>query len=1079
MTERIGKYQIIRELGEGGFGKVFLATDPQLANRRVAIKVMTTAEDAGLRQRFRNEAVTAASLKHPNIVTILEYGEHEDRPFIAMEYLEGEDLAKRQSHEPALTLFQKVNILDQTAAGLYAAHSHPSVILHRDIKPANVMLLRDGTVKIMDFGIARLSADKATRLTSANMVIGSIAYMAPEQLTHGVSDVLTDIWSFGVLAYELLSGINPFTGDEKTQIMYRITCVEPPPLTEVMQECPPELSAIVMRALHKQRTERYQSLEDTGFDLRIVLGELRTSLAQQILQSAENLYATGDLDASMRVVREALEIDTDLRDARFLREKLLRELRQRAQQKRIAELLTEAQGFETAEDFDEALARVWEALQLDPMDAGLQSRHDALKQLKVKKEHYTSALEAGFRELAAGNLAEAERHVADASSFHLGANAVAELRLRVEEERTRREQQQQKAQAEQQRQELIRETLSDAYQLCKRGEVDLALARVNETAGRVGDAPEIARVLQELTQAVEARDRTAEVARKLETIERLVREKQLDRARQACDLALRQYPSDPLLLGQSALIAQLLAKHAVEARAAELLQRGNFEEAIAFLQAELKNSPADASLLALAATARQKQKDQLVQNLISEVRTHADQKRWKTASAAWEKAAALDPSHPALAGVSEELARGRAEHLAMCCGEVQSAIAVGEYKRSADLLADMRSRFPEEASIASLSQALTEAKKKHRDLPRVPSNVAAAKGAEGPPARSRVSKLWWIAEILVLLAGASARRFLTTSDSSKQQVSRSISAKPSSLEFRFQTGSAEMPAQELNLAGVSSTIDTAAPDWVDVHSAIQGDAAKLTVTLKPEQLAAGEHSGTMMVTSGGVTVQIPVRAVVTERDAHRLSADRHEVQFTETQTAAVLALNAPAPVSFRISGAPDWLSVTPASGRAPARIQLKALTGRVPPGEYSASLTILGDNSASAEAVLVRLKVRDAGKQNNGPIPDPRTGDAKKPDPPPPPPQVTVRQDWGGLESGMMVWRGQLLPGATIELTKDSVLENSRKFPWITVTTVMVQALPPAVVVEQPSRANSWNRIRVANQGTQTLETVTLSWKIE
>src|SRR5579872_122203 len=173
LPERIGRFQVRTELGRGGFGKVYCAFDPTVG-RLVAIKVLSEA-GKDIISRFRNEAIVAGNLRHNNIVTVYEFGDHGGNPFLVMEYLEGEDLHQIIAARKPLTLLQKCTIMSQVADGLNYAHRHG--VVHRDVKPANIMVLADGRVKIMDFGIARLTANRdATRLTQQGSVIGTLLY---------------------------------------------------------------------------------------------------------------------------------------------------------------------------------------------------------------------------------------------------------------------------------------------------------------------------------------------------------------------------------------------------------------------------------------------------------------------------------------------------------------------------------------------------------------------------------------------------------------------------------------------------------------------------------------------------------------------------------------------------------------------------------------------------------------------------------------------------------------------------------------------------------------------------------------
>ena len=211
LPAQIGRFLVQSELGRGGFGRVFKAFDPTVS-RLVAIKVLTAGGQDVL-TRFRNEATVAGNLRHENIVTVYEYGEYEDKPFLAMEFLDGEDLHHAIATKRPLSLLQKCQIMSQVAEGLYCAHSNG--VVHRDVKPSNVMVLGDGRVKIMDFGIARVIRDsEATRLTQEGYMLGTLLYMAPEQMAGNETDALCDTFAYGVIYYELLTGRYPIRASD-------------------------------------------------------------------------------------------------------------------------------------------------------------------------------------------------------------------------------------------------------------------------------------------------------------------------------------------------------------------------------------------------------------------------------------------------------------------------------------------------------------------------------------------------------------------------------------------------------------------------------------------------------------------------------------------------------------------------------------------------------------------------------------------------------------------------------------------------------------------------------------------------
>lgn len=268
---RLGKYEILSELGRGGMGTVYRARDPVL-DRVLALKTMSPAilAEPGMRERFLREARSAARLQHPNIVTIYEFGEVEGAPFIAMEYLEGDDLVDAIEKGRLADLGARLGVLIQLAEGLAYAHRHG--VVHRDVKPANVHVLPDGSVKIVDFGIAWLEGGSG--VTRTGVLLGTPSYMAPEQFTGEAIDHRVDQWAVGVLLYELVSGRRPFEASTVPSLIYRILHSPPPPLDPGLLSLPRPLVGIVERALCKEPARRYPGLEVMARELRDVLDDV-------------------------------------------------------------------------------------------------------------------------------------------------------------------------------------------------------------------------------------------------------------------------------------------------------------------------------------------------------------------------------------------------------------------------------------------------------------------------------------------------------------------------------------------------------------------------------------------------------------------------------------------------------------------------------------------------------------------------------------------------------------------------------------------------------------------------------------
>ena len=268
--QSIGRYELLEKLGQGGMGIVYRARDT-LLERIVAIKVISAPieQNAELRERFFREARAAGQLSHKNIITIHDLGEYEGQPYLAMEYLEGQDLLARMAGPHRISLRRRVEIATEICEGLDYAHVHG--VVHRDIKPANIFITDAGTVKILDFGLARLVTSELTR---SNMMMGTINYMAPEQIRGERVDHRGDIFSTAVVLYELLSGRRAFDAESFAATLYKILQEVPEPLQNIDPTIHPELTRIIERGLAKPRDERYQHMSEMLLDLAVYRQQL-------------------------------------------------------------------------------------------------------------------------------------------------------------------------------------------------------------------------------------------------------------------------------------------------------------------------------------------------------------------------------------------------------------------------------------------------------------------------------------------------------------------------------------------------------------------------------------------------------------------------------------------------------------------------------------------------------------------------------------------------------------------------------------------------------------------------------------
>jgi eukaryotic-like serine/threonine-protein kinase len=290
----LGHYRIVELIGRGGMGEVYLADDTRL-QRRVALKVLARelASDPDRRERFDREARAAAALNHPNIVTIHSVEEAGGVPFLTLELIDGQTLAD-VIPEDGLPLDRLLTLAIPLADAVGAAHQRG--ITHRDLKPANVMVTTDGRLKVLDFGLAKLKEDARLALeagqptgmlTGDGRIVGTVAYMSPEQAEGKPVDQRSDVFSLGVILYEMATGVRPFTGDTQMSILSAIMKDSPRPVTEAKRGLPRDFSRIVMRCLAKDVEDRYQSAKDVRNDLRALKNDLTSGEVVPVSASGE------------------------------------------------------------------------------------------------------------------------------------------------------------------------------------------------------------------------------------------------------------------------------------------------------------------------------------------------------------------------------------------------------------------------------------------------------------------------------------------------------------------------------------------------------------------------------------------------------------------------------------------------------------------------------------------------------------------------------------------------------------------------------------------------------------------------
>ena len=407
LGRKIGKYEVLERVGQGAMGIVYKARDP-LMRRIVGIKTMSAeiASDPELHDRFYREARSAGNLSHRNIITIYDLGEEERRPYIAMEFLVGEDLKNKLDRRAKLSLEERIRWMRETMDGL--EHAHGKEVIHRDIKPANVFITREGEVKILDFGLARLTSSVATK---SGLVMGTPSYMSPEQVRGEKVDHRSDLFSAGATFYELLAFRKPFPGDTIHGVFFKILETTPDPLAEVNPWLPAELVEIVQKTMAKDRETRYASAANVLEDLRrleaslperkralrvealdalgrveSLLGKYRESLGREALAEDQTVSLPipgalpGEDPAEAPTLNELLPADyLGLASTISLANEEARRLESRLEKLEAARrLMAEASSLEARGDLGSALAKADEALRLVPAYGSASSCVDRL-----------------------------------------------------------------------------------------------------------------------------------------------------------------------------------------------------------------------------------------------------------------------------------------------------------------------------------------------------------------------------------------------------------------------------------------------------------------------------------------------------------------------------------------------------------------------------------------------------------------------------------------------------------------------------------------------------------------------------
>ena len=684
----LGRYEVVDLIGRGGMGALYRARDPRIG-RFVAIKQLRRDFDTPeLRDRFSREAAAAGSLSHPNIVTIYDVGEEDGLPFIAMEYVRGETFTDVLGLRPPLSVSRKLQLMEEVCAGL--AHAHEAGIVHRDIKPANLILGAEGTVKILDFGIAKLSA---SGITLPGVILGTLNYMAPEQIRGDAVDARADVFAAGAVLYELLTHRQAFPGTASVEVLDKILNGSPKPIAESCPDIDPRLVDLVHFALEKNPDHRIQEIASLQKELanirtRPAVGEPRRSSGRGANSPRGQTGLVTPPPAPVSGRRPSGPRDRDPVDRRA----------------QIDGYLTAAAREFEAGNFDAAIESCKQVLMLDDTDeraiAQLDRIHAAFDEQQAVADYAARAQEVeadrrasvdeARRRFADGDHQSAMRSLEalDPASHPTVAEALGELRGAFHE--IQEEQRASRERAE--RRQRLTEALTKARAALQNDDLDAANRLIADLQAIDAEAPEVSDFAERLRRAEAAARLKAEIGLILADFDGALTAGDLVRAGELLNTAALRAPNDPRLhesrRRRDEAAAALAAKEAAEARARDAEQhidaaiadfdREDLAGAADKLKAALALAPDDSRVQAFSerlreATERRAAAEaaerlaQQVADLIAGAR-----QRWQSAGEQTselaialrdiEKALALDPESAEAVNVKTEVEKSIAAH---------------------------------------------------------------------------------------------------------------------------------------------------------------------------------------------------------------------------------------------------------------------------------------------------------------------------------------------------------------------------------------------------------------------------------
>jgi eukaryotic-like serine/threonine-protein kinase len=784
---QIGKYPILGILGVGGMGVVYRGMDNSVG-REVAIKTLTEATEE-LRQRFLMEARSGV-LNHPNIVTVYDFGEQDGLPYIVMEYLPGDSLENMLRKGHKFSLIEKLDMIRQLCLGL--GYAHQKGVIHRDIKPANMMVLPDGVIKIVDFGVARLQ-DRSGH-TQTGMVIGTFHYISPERLLGKPADGRSDVWSAVCILYLLLTGRLPFPGDDPATL-HRVIREPHDPLSATLSDYPPTLDHLIDRGLAKNPDDRYETAEEMAADIETINDNLKREHVTEVLGTVRPLIEQEQWTSARPVLLELQKLDPQNTEVK----KLLREVQEKfsRQQKsvQIRQLISDGDEAVLGQKYAEAIEFYTQASSLDRTNTELPGKIDNATKLKGKADKVVSLLEQSrearkrYDYAAAGELIDkalqlderntdlrnerarivqeaerttkdrARRQFSDAARDQLNARqyteAIKNLRSALEIDPTDAETQQMYQQAverqeEQRRRKIIDQIVAEISECIAANEFERALTLIQRAQERLpGEA-----VLLQLKADAENKQRE-QIAKKLveKTSLRVYNEflTSPQKALTAVHEALAEMPGEPGLIALEEKVVEQLKKASTEERKLGFLKQAQaridakqFDEAVQILESaeiECGQSPDITSLLTYAR--EQHRKTELAQKAAAATRDAQPLMAAGEfdAAVALLQPVALETKDPSVEQLLRQATASAAESARRVDAVVARGLALGEKdpEKALQFLSSQSKDVQNHPRVRELSATLNAANERKHSVTEAIDSASAAQQVPAKPAEAFVA----------------------------------------------------------------------------------------------------------------------------------------------------------------------------------------------------------------------------------------------------------------------------------------------------------------------------------------------------